>query len=56
MKDKYKNGVYQIIRAILKYVLVISVGYNIYQASIIKAYEQNFDEFLQEIIDLKDKK
>lgn len=41
---------------LLIYAFVMSVGYNIYQYSIIKVYEQNFDGFLQEIIQLRSKK
>lgn len=41
---------------LLIYAFVLSIAYNIYQASIIKAHEQNFDGFLQEIINLRDKK
>ena len=57
MKDKRKNSIcYQIVYALMMYAFVMSVGYNIYQASIIKIYEDNLDEFLQEIIDLRNKK
>lgn len=57
MKDKCKYGVcFRFVRALLIYVFVMSIGYNIYQASIIKAYEQNFDGFLHEIIDSRSKK
>lgn len=57
MKDKRKNSIcYQIVYALMMYAFVMSVGYNIYQASIIKIYEDNLNEFLQEIIDLRNKK
>lgn len=48
--------VFMLLNALLIYALVMSVGYNIYQHSIIDAYEQNFDSFLQEIIILRGKK
>ena len=47
---------YMFLNSLLIYAFVMSVAYNIYQYSIIKAYEQNFDGFLQEIIDLRSKK
>lgn len=48
--------VFMLLNSLLIYAFVMSVAYNIYQASIIDAYEQNFDGFLQEIIDLRSKK
>lgn len=58
MKDKCKYGVCfrRFVFMLLIYVFVMSIGYNIYQASIIEACEQNFDGFLHEIIDLRSKK
>lgn len=48
--------VYMFLNSILVYALVMSIAYNIYQASIIEAYEQNFDGFLQEIMILRGEK
>lgn len=48
--------VYIFLNSLLIYALVMSVAYNIFQASIIEIYEQNFDGFLQEIIILRSKK
>lgn len=48
--------VYMFLNSLLIYALTMSTAYNLYQYSIIKAYEQNFDVFLQEIIDLGSKK
>nr|DAL49485.1 MAG TPA_asm: hypothetical protein [Caudoviricetes sp.] len=47
---------YYFIRILVIYLFVLSLGYNIYQNATIAAYEQNFDGFLQEIIDLRSKK
>ena len=44
------------LNSLLIYAFVVSVAYNIYQHSIIEAYEQNFNGFLQEIIDFKEQK
>ena len=48
--------VFIFLNTLLIYTLIMSIGYNIYQHSIIYAYEQNFDGFLQEIMILGSKK
>lgn len=47
--SKSEHKIYCILRVALIYVFVISVGYNIYQSSVIDAYEQNLTELLQKL-------
>ena len=48
--------IYYFIKILVIYLFILSLGYNIHQNAIITAYETNFDNFLQEIIDLRSKK